>query len=172
MELFIPHLLTKVFLPPALRGVAFSAHASFFVYNCYMGLCVTHKAITMGKLKFCLVLIAVMLSCIGSYAQQRFKIADGISLISYGNQAVIEDDNKNMSISVTISQQNLDNKNGEKMYKVACKGFTKTVIKSGLKQAISVAISSSGFPTIAKYASNASGLIYDAVCAYYGEKYD
>jgi len=105
-------------------------------------------------------------------AQQRVKIADGISLVTYGNHSVIEDDNKQCSVSISIAQERIDHQNGQKLYRVACKGWTKTVAKGALKQAISMAITSAGFPTIAKYASTASGIIYDAACNHYNSKYE
>lgn len=105
-------------------------------------------------------------------AQKRVKIADGVTIVTYGDHAIIEDDNKQCSVSISISQEQIDHKNGQKMYRVACKGWTKTVAKGALKQAITMAITSAGFPTIAKYASTASGYIYDAACNYYGSKYE
>ena len=126
----------------------------------------------MKRLKFIFLVSILLFSCWSIKAQQRILLAPGITLVSNGASSVIEDDNKQCSISITIAQQNIDQRNGEKMYKVACKGVTKTVAKSGLKKAISIAVSSAGFPTIAKYASSASGYIYDAVCDYYSEKYD
>ncbi|MDE5567964.1 MAG: hypothetical protein K2K00_09530 [Muribaculaceae bacterium] len=126
----------------------------------------------MRRLKFIFLASILILSCWSIEAQQRIQLAPGITLISDGASSVIEDDNKQCSISITIAQQNIDQRNGEKMYKVACKGVTKTVAKSGLKKAISIAVSSAGFPTIAKYASSASGYIYDAVCDYYDGKYN
>ena len=129
-------------------------------------------SIKMKRLRFIFILSFLLLSCWGINAQQRVQLAPGITLVSNGASSVIEDDNKQCSISITIAQQNIDYKNGQKMYKVACKGWTKTVAKAGLKQAIGLAVSSAGFPTIAKYASSASGYIYDAVCAHYSDKYE
>ena len=125
----------------------------------------------MKRLKFIFLVSLLLLSCWGIKAQQRILLAPGITLVSNGVSSVIEDDNKQCSISITIAQKNIDQRNGEKLYKVTCKGVTKTIAKTGLKKAISLAVSSAGFPTIAKYASSASGYIYDAVCDYYGEKY-
>lgn len=126
----------------------------------------------MRSREFIFLLSILLLSCWGVNAQQRIQLAQGITLVSNGASSVIEDDNKQCSISISIAQQNIDQKNGQKMYKVACKGWTKTVAKGGLKQAIYLAVSSAGFPTIAKYASSASGYIYDAVCNYYSDKYE
>ncbi len=128
--------------------------------------------IKMKRLNFFFLVSILLFSCLGVKAQQRIQLAPGITLISNGTSSIIEDDNKQCSISITVAQQIIDQRNGEKMYKVACKGVTKTVAKSGLKNAIRIAVNSAGFPTIAKYASSASGYIYDAVCDYYSEKYN
>ena len=142
----------------------------FYTLSC-IGLCAGAN-IKMKRLKFIFFVSILLLSCLGIKAQQRILLAPGITLVSNGASSVIEDDNKQCSISITIAQKNIDQRNGEMLYEVACKGVTKTIAKSGLKKAISIAVSSAGFPTIAQYASSASGYIYDAVCEYYSKKYN
>ena len=69
-------------------------------------------------------------------AQNKIKGKDGLYIVSYGKTVVIEDDINQRTISMTISQEQIDQQNGEAVYKVACGQWTKTVIKQGLKGAV------------------------------------
>lgn len=102
----------------------------------------------------------------------RMKIADGLYLVNYGKEVIIEDDINKRSISITISQENIDYQTGKKIYTVACSGWTKQVFKEGLKLAIEYGIRTyGGTKNIADYAGKLSGIAYDAVCDYYGDTY-
>lgn len=102
-------------------------------------------------------------------AQHRTKLYDGVYIASYGNTTVIENDNTQQTIQITVSQSK--NSFGEKVYEVACgNSRSKKVLKSGLKVAIGAALKSSGAGWFASWAvSEAVDYIYDSVCDYYSD---
>lgn len=104
-----------------------------------------------------------------SSAQQRTKLYDGVYIVSYGNTTVIENDNTQQTIQVSVSQSK--NSFGEKVYEVACgNSRSKKVLKGGLKAAIGAALKSSGAGWLASWAvSEAVDYIYDKVCDYYSD---
>lgn len=104
-----------------------------------------------------------------SSAQQRTKLYDGVYIVSYGNTTVIENDNTQQTIQITVSQTK--NSLGEKVYEIACgNSRSKKVLKSGLKVAIGAALKSAGAGWFASWAvSEAVDFIYDSVCDYYSD---
>lgn len=104
-------------------------------------------------------------------AQKRTKIGNGVTLISYGNTAVIEDEKNQRSISITISQEINSRQTNEKIYKVACGKWTKRVVKDGLRLAIIEGIkyagATGGTSAIVSAASTAALYVYDDVCEYF-----
>lgn len=124
-------------------------------------------------------LLLICLSVIGftliSNAQEKIQIKEGLYLVSYGNTVVIEDDVNQRTISMEIAQEGIDQKNGEKVYKVVCGKWTKRTVKDGLKIAIAGGIAASGASggtsLIISAAATLANYIYDDVCEYYGEQY-
>ena len=102
-------------------------------------------------------------------AQTRTKIADGLTLVRYGNTAVIEDDKnqKTWNLSVTREQKST----GEWVYYIACGNkYSKNAIKSGLAYAIKDGVASLSIPGFAAAALSGIALVfYDDVCDYFGE---
>lgn len=105
-------------------------------------------------------------------AQKRIKINDDLSLVSYGNTTVIEDEKNQRTISIEIAQDGIDKRNNEKIYKVVCGKWTKRVVKDGLKAAIAVGIASAGASVgsslIVSAAATIGGYIYDDFCESHG----
>lgn len=63
-------------------------------------------------MKKTLVLLIAMFAVFAANAQDRIKIKDGLYLASYGNTAVIEDDENNRTISMSVTKNLF--KNGKK----------------------------------------------------------
>ncbi len=104
--------------------------------------------------------------------QGKIQVADGLYLVSYGKTVVIEDDVNQRTTSITVAQKNIDYQTGKKIYEVACGGWTKQVLKSGIKGAIEYGIRAyGGTKKMADYAGDIAGIAYDAVCDHYGETY-
>lgn len=108
-------------------------------------------------------------------AQDRIKIKDGLYLVTYGNTAVIEDDENNRTISLSVTKEIKDYNTGEATYNVVCGKWSKRVVKDGLKAAIASGIAASGASggtsLIISAAATLANYIYDDACEYYGEKY-
>lgn len=108
-------------------------------------------------------------------AQTRIQITDKVSLVSYGNTIVIEDDENQRSISMRISQQQIDQKNGEATYEIVCGKYTKRVVKYGLKSAVAAGIAASSLTgstsLMVSAAAEIATWIYDDVCDYYEKQY-
>lgn len=103
-------------------------------------------------------------------AQQRTKIMEGLTLVRYGNTAVVEDDVNQRTWTLSITREK--NQAGEWMYNVMCENkYSKVVIKSALATAISGAVASTGAGNFAAgVAGKISAIIYDDVCNYFGER--
>ncbi len=112
---------------------------------------------------------------INSYGQERFKIADGLYIVNYGGTYIVEDDNNQRSISLTIKQEQIDQARGEKIYEVVCGKWTRRVVKVGLKSAISAGLKASaattGVSLTVSAAADAALYIYEDVCDHYEEQY-
>ena len=120
-------------------------------------------------------MFAATIAAFNASAQNRIKIQEGLYLVSYGNTCVIEDDVNQRTISMTISQEQRDERTNQNIYKVACGKWTKRVVKDGLNMAIVEGIKaagvSGGTSLVVSAASKLAMYIYDDVCDYYGEKY-
>lgn len=113
-------------------------------------------------------------------AQKKTKIADGVYLVTYGKTAVIEDDNTQQSISLSVDKR--EDSSGRPVYDILCgnkytKGLAKTALKAGITSALSAAGAALGGPggaalgaTISAYVNSIASNIYDDVCDYYKEK--
>lgn len=131
----------------------------------------------MKRVKNIVLLLAIIL-CVSMSAQasNKHRLGNGVTIEQFGNTWVIEDDNRQMSISVEIAQEGVDRKNNEMMYKVICDGRVKKVAKWALRGAIAAGInaaSTSGGSTLLVSASAlAADIIYDEACDYWKEKGD
>ena len=118
---------------------------------------------------------------------ERYRIGDGLTLVTYGNTAVIEDDNTQQSISLSIERH--EDSSGRPVYDLFCgnkytKGIMKTTLQAAISSIITTAaasIGSSAGPagtaagasigaTVSKYANNIASYIYDDVCDYYKDR--
>ena len=118
-------------------------------------------------------LIALLFLCvaIGSvFAQQRTKIAEGITLVRYGNTAVIEDDIHQKTWKLSVEREK--NKVGEWVYNVACGNqYTKAVAKFAVERAIKALLVQTGVgASVSNVAARIATTFYDDVCDYFGER--
>ncbi len=133
-------------------------------------------------------MIFFVLICTVSLNAERYKIGDGLTLITYGNTAVIEDDNTQQTISLSINRRT--DSYGQTVYDIMCGNkYTKGIIKQGLKDAIAIALpitaaaigESFGGPAgqavgatiavkITPYVNTIASYIYDDVCTYFENK--
>lgn len=117
-----------------------------------------------------------MLSSLNLLAQNRFKLTEHVTMVNYGDTYWLEDDKNQMSISISIAQANRDRSNNQKLYKVVCGGFTKTVVKSAVttavKEGIKHSASTMGTSLIASAAGYAADKIYSGLCDYWGESFE
>ena len=101
---------------------------------------------------------------------------DGVYLVTYGENVIIEDDIHQQSISMTVSQIERDERTNEAIYEVVCGDWTKTVVNAGLKKAfvagIANAIETGGLSLFGSMAALAANEAYKYICDYYGEQYD
>ena len=137
-------------------------------------------------MKKVIVVLFTLLLCIPMFAE-RYRIGDGLTLVTYGNTAVIEDDNTQQSISLSIERH--EDSSGRPIYDLFCGNkYTKGVAKTSLQVAISYIITSAASSmgaaagpggavagatigaTVSKYASNIASNIYDDVCDYYKDR--
>jgi hypothetical protein len=126
-------------------------------------------------MKKVLLLTIALFAVVATNAQERIKIKEGLYLVSYGNTAVIEDDENNRTISISVTKEINDRNSEEATYNVVCGKWTKRVVKYGLKTAVAAGIKSAGATYGASLAVSAAAelasWIYDDVCEYYGEQY-
>ena len=124
-------------------------------------------------MKKVLLLAITLFAVIAVNAQERTKIKDGLYLVSYGNTAVIEDDENNRTISISITKEIDDRNSSEATYNIVCGKWTKRVVKFGLKSAVAAGIKSAalteGASLIVSAAAELATWIYDDACEYYGE---
>lgn len=108
------------------------------------------------------------------FAQEKTKIQEGLYIVNYGGKYVIEDDVNQRSISIEISQERIDDRNNEKMYKIVCGKWTKRIVKTGLtyaiKEGIKQAAASGGSTLIVSAAGTIAQWIYDDACEYWDKK--
>ena len=134
-------------------------------------------------MKKILVVLTALVLCLPAFSE-RYRIGEGLTLITYGNTAVIEDDNSQQSISLSVERR--EDNNGRPVYDVFCGNkYTKGIMKTSLQLAITsiittvaASIGSSAGPggtvagasmgaTVSKYANNIASNIYDDVCKYF-----
>lgn len=102
-------------------------------------------------------------------AQTRTKITEGLTLVRYGNTAVIEDDINQMTWNLSVTRE--QKSTGEWIYYVTCGNkYTKNVAKYGLSAAITGAVAATG---VGAFGAGVAGVIastfYEDVCEYFGE---
>lgn len=134
----------------------------------------------MKNLLFIIAVLALFLIPNTANAQKRTKLADGIYLVTYGNTAVIEDDNSQQSISLSIERR--EDNSGRPIYDLLCGNkYTKGLAKTALQSAISYGLASAGAALggtagaafgayVSKYTNSIASNIYDDVCNYYKDK--
>jgi hypothetical protein len=135
-----------------------------------------HKERTLNNMqmkKYVMILMAIigLLSSSNlAFSQQRTKIADGLTLVRYGNTAVLEDDKNQMTWNLSVTRE--QKSTGEWIYYVACGNkYTKTVAKYTLSGAVTAAVRATG---IGSFFAGAVGVVastfYDDVCNYFGDE--
>lgn len=126
-------------------------------------------------MKKIILLTIALFAIIAANAQDKIKIKEGLYLVSYGNTAVIEDDENQRTISISVTKEIKDYQTGEATYNVVCGKWAKRVVKDGLKAAIAGGIAASGASggtsIMISAAATLANYIYDDACEYYGEKY-
>ena len=131
-------------------------------------------------MKKILVVSVLLLVCIFSttrtLAQTRTKLTEYVTMVNYGDTYWLEDDKKQMCISLSVSKEQRDRRTNEMMYKVVCGDFTRTVVKWAVEEAIEegikTAAATQGSSLILSVASYAAGKIYEGVCDYWGESFE
>ena len=128
----------------------------------------------MKKILCVCILLTSLIVSVPATAENKHSLGNGVSLVQYGKTWILEDDNRQMSISVEIAQAGIDRKNDEMMYNVICNGSTKKVAKWTLKRAIAegvkAAAASSGSSLLVSASALAVDIIYDEACDYWKEK--
>ncbi|GHT63311.1 hypothetical protein AGMMS50239_19000 [Bacteroidia bacterium] len=134
--------------------------------------------------KFMFILVAMVCFGISANAQTRTKIADGLTLVRYGNTAVLEDDVNQRTIRLEVKQKT--NSTGAVVYDFLCGNkYTKDLSKQALKDGITIALTALGGSTgasaaglggvagaaagayIARYANTIAMNLYDDACNYF-----
>lgn len=120
--------------------------------------------------RFLIVLLFFCVTIGSAFAQQRTKIAEGITLVRYGNTAVIEDDIHQKTWKLSVEREK--NKVGEWVYNVACGNkYTKAVAKFAVSAAIKALLVQSGVgASISGATASIAMVFYDDVCDYFGER--
>lgn len=108
------------------------------------------------------------------FAQSKIQLQEGVFLVNYAGTYVIEDENNQRSISIEITQEQVDNRNNEAMYRVVCGKWTRRVVKDGLDAAIKAgldaAAATKGVSLTVTAVAKAAKYIYDDVCDYWEKK--
>lgn len=120
--------------------------------------------------RFLIVLLVFCVTIGSAFAQQRTKIAEGITLVRYGNTAVIEDDIHQKTWKLSVEREK--NKVGEWVYNVACGNkYTKAVAKFAVERAIKALLVQTGVgASVSNVAARIATTFYDDVCDYFGER--
>lgn len=121
----------------------------------------------MRKIISLLIAVIAIVCCTETIsAQQRIKVADGVTLATYGNVTVVENDNTQQSVQIKVVKS-------DNLYDILC-GDTvvKTVAKAGLTEGISAVIM--GYTAIPRWVTRAVvghivNKIYEGVCNYFRE---
>lgn len=128
------------------------------------------------KKLFLSLFMLLSLSGVKLYAQDNsYNLGNGLTLVVYGGQAIIEDEKNQRSISLEVIKEQQDRRTGETMYKVVCGKWTKRVVKDGLNAAIAAGIAAAkatgGTSLMVSAASKLANYIYDDICEYYEDEY-
>lgn len=117
-----------------------------------------------------LILFMLMIATGSVWAQQRTKIAEGVTLVRYGNTAVVEDDINQKTWRLSVERDK--NKAGEWVYNIACGNrYTKAVAKFAVSRSIKALLIQTGVgSTVSGVAARIAEYFYDDVCDYFGEK--
>ena len=117
-----------------------------------------------------LILFVLMVASGSVWAQQRTKIAEGVTLVRYGNTAVVEDDINQKTWRLSVERDK--NKAGEWVYNIACGNkYTKAVAKFAVSRSIKALLIQTGVgSTVSGAAARIAEYFYDDVCDYFGEK--
>lgn len=123
----------------------------------------------MKKLLIIFTVVASLLVVTNSVsAQKRTVIADGYTLVTYGNISVIEDEVNQRTIRLEVTQQTTDT--GQKVYDVLCANRTvKAVAIGGLSSGIRTALGFAGIPLPGWVVTPVVAYIYEETCAYFDE---
>lgn len=139
------------------------------------------------RMRKSLFILVSLFICASAFAE-RYSFGNGITLITYGNTAVIEDDNTQQSISLSIEKR--EDSYGQSVYDILCgnqytKGVTKQLIKDVLSVAIPAATEAIGTSStfgaasgvgasigvaITPYINSIVSNIYDDACEYFGDR--
>lgn len=107
-------------------------------------------------------------------AQERMEIQKDVYLVTYGDKLIIEDDVNNRSVSIEVSQEITDRQNAEKLYKVVCNKYVKSVTKKALKRAIEEGVrwanQTYGISLSVSAIALAADLGYEYMCDYLDSK--
>ena len=126
----------------------------------------------MKKLLLAIVIFLAAFNC--ATAQERTQIQKDVYLVTYGDKLIIEDDANSRSISIEVSQEITNRQNAEKMYKVVCNKYVKTVTKFALKGAIEEGVrwaaSTYGISLSVSAIALAADLGYEYMCDYLDSK--
>lgn len=136
-----------------------------------MGKFATLKCKSKCVMKKLLLVLVVWTMALGSvWAQQRTKIAEGVTLVRYGNTAVVEDDINQTTWRLSVERDK--NKAGEWVYNIACGNkYTKAVAKFAVSSAIRALLIQTGVgSTVSGAAATIAVFFYDDVCDYFGER--
>lgn len=94
---------------------------------------ITSQFKIVGKMILFFLISWIMIN--NSYAQ-RTRISDGIYVFSYGNIYIIEDDINQISVSMIIQQERINDRTNETIYKVVCEKWSRRVTSIALEEAI------------------------------------
>ena len=101
----------------------------------------------LGKMKKIIVILLALVAYIPAFAE-RYSLGDGLTLVTYGNAAVIEDDNTQQSIYLSIDKR--EDSSGRPVYDLFCgNNYTKGIMKTSLQVAISSMITTAAAQQLA-----------------------
>lgn len=124
--------------------------------------------------KLVLLFLGFLLIGSTSFAQTKTKIQEGLYIVNYAGTYVIEDEVNQRSISIEITQERIDDRNNETMYKVVCGKWTKRVVKTGLnyaiKEGIKYSVNTGGSSLMVSAVGALAQWIYDDACEYWEKK--
>lgn len=121
-----------------------------------------------------LLLLTLLLMGGTVFAQNKTKIQEGLYIVNYAGTYVIEDEVNQRSISIEVTQERIDDRNNEALYKIVCGKWTKRVVKTGLnyaiKEGIKHAVDTGGSSLMVSAIGSLTQWIYDDACEYWEKK--